>query len=449
MGKKEVFRRIATNEKGRSMVIKADFTIVHANELVTLKGKSDRPQIKEEMNDLGIIKNGAVAVKEGKIVAIGTTEEVLGKLERGFEIIDASGKLVTPGLIDPHVHLIFAGSREHELEAMAVKGIPYLEIKSKGGGMPTTLKKTGEASTEELLKRTTQVLDTMLIHGTTTIEAKSGYEMTFHGEIRQLEIIKTLNKTHPIELVPTFMAQGIPFEYENEVDRLTGEIFKKWIPEVARRKLAEYCDVFCEKGYFNVAQSRRILEEGRKYGMKLRIHADWLAHSGGAKLGAELGVISADHLIFTPPEEIEDLVRKGIMGTFLPTTPFCYLGTYAKAREIINRGLPVALATDYSAADMCESMQMMMTIAILQMKMTTEEALVASTINAAHAIERAHEIGSLEEGKKADIVIFDAPNHKYFAYHYGINLAERVFKNGKVVAEKGRTVKQEHCLNDN
>ena len=441
MGKKEVFRRIITNEKGRSMAIKADFTIIHANELATLKGKSDRPQIKEEMNDLGIIKDGAVAVKDGKIVAIGTTEEVLGKLERGFEIIDASGKLVTPGLIDPHVHLIFAGSREEELEAMAVKGIPYLEIKAKGGGMPTTLKKTGEASTEELLKRTTKILDTMLIHGTTTIEAKSGYEMTFHGEIRQMEIIKTLNKTHPVELVPTFMAQGIPFEYENKVDQLTGEIVKKWIPEVARRKLAEYCDVFCEKGYFNVEQSRRILETGRKYGMKLRIHADWLAHSGGAKLGAELGVISADHLIFTPPEEIEDLVRKGIMGTFLPTTPFCYLGTYAKAREIINRGLPVALATDYSAADMCESMQMMMTIAILQMKMTTEEALVASTINAAHAIERAHEIGSLEEGKKADIVIFDAPNHKYFAYHYGINLAEKVFKNGKLVAEMGRRVK--------
>jgi imidazolonepropionase len=304
--------------------------------------------------------------------------------------------------------------------------------------MPTTLKKTGEASTEELLRRTTQILDTMLIHGTTTIEAKSGYEMTFHGEIRQMEIIKTLNETHPIDLIPTFMAQGIPFEYEDKADQLTDEIVKKWIPEVAKRKLAEYCDVFCEKGYFNVEQSRRILETGRKHGMKLRVHADWLAHSGGARLGAELGVISADHLIFTPPEEIEALVKRGVIGTFLPTTPFCYLGTYAKAREIINKKLPVALATDLSAADMCESMQMMMNIAVLQMKMTTEEALVASTINAAHSIERAHEIGSLEEGKKADIVVYDAPNHKYLSYHYGINLAEKVFKNGKLVAEKGR-----------
>jgi imidazolonepropionase len=210
---------------------------------------------------------------------------------------------------------------------------------------------------------------------------------------------------------------------------------------VAKRGLAEYCDVFCEKGYFNVEQSRRILEAGIGRGMKPRIHADWLAHSGGARLGAELGVVSADHLIFTPMEEVKGLVRKGVMGTFLPTTPFCYLGTYADARGIIDGGLPVALGTDYSAADMCESMQMMMTIAILQMKMTSEEALVASTINAAHSIERDAGIGSLEVGKKADMVVFDAPNHRFFAYHYGVNLAEKVFKNGNLVAERGVRVK--------
>lgn len=419
---------------------RADFAIVNANELVTLNGRSDRPQTKDEMNDLRIIKDGAVAAKKGKIVAVGTTKEVLSRLEKGYEVVDASGKLVTPGLIDPHVHLVFGGSREEELEQMAVKGVPYLEIKAKGGGMPTTLKATAQASTEELLKITTHILDTMLIHGTTTIEAKSGYEMTFQGEIRQLEIIKTLNETHPIDLVSTFMAQGIPVEFADKVDQLTDQIVNKWIPEVAKRKLAEYCDVFCEKGYFNVTQSKRILEAGMKHSLKPRIHADWLAHSGGAKLGAELNVISADHLIFTPPEEIRTLVKKGIVGTFLPTTPFCYLGTYAKARDIIKAGLPVALGTDLSAADMCESMQMMMTIAILQMRMTTEEALTAATINAAHAIERAKEIGSLEVGKKADIVIFDAPNHKFFSYHYGVNLAEKIFKNGELVAEKGRRI---------
>ncbi len=428
--------------KGRKIMrIKADFAIVNANELVTLKGTSHKPMIKEEMNDLGLIEDGAVAVKDEEIVAVGPTKEVMDKVENGLEVIDASGKLVTPGLIDPHVHLIFAGSREEELELMAVKGIPYLEVKDRGGGMPTTLKKTGEAPREELLAGTTQILDRMLIHGTTTIEAKSGYEMTFNGEIRQLEIINTLNKTHPIDLIPTFLAQGIPSAYEGRVDELTREIAGKWIPEFAKRKLAEYCDVFCEKGYFNVEQSRRILMAGRKHGMKLRIHADWLVHSGGARLGAELEVVSADHLIFTPMEDINALKHKGTIGVFLPTTPFCYVGTYAKAREIINSGLPVALATDLSAANMCESMQMMMTIAILQMKMTTGEALAASTINAAHSIERAHEIGSLEEGKKADIVVFDALNHKFFPYHYGINLAEKVFKNGKLVAEKRRRVK--------
>jgi len=392
------------------------------------------------MNDLGLVDDGAVAVDEGKIVAVGKTQEVLDRIGSGYEVVDASGKLVTPGLIDPHVHLVFAGSREGELEDMAVKGIPYLEIKRKGGGMPTTLRKTGEASTEELMEKTQRILDRMLAYGTTTIEAKSGYEMTFEGEIRQLEIIAMLAKTHPMGIVPTFLAQGIPFGYENRVDELTDDVVGRWLPEIAKRKLAEYCDVFCEKGYFNLEQTRRILDKGRRLGMKLRIHADWLAHSGGARLGSELKVVSADHLIFTPKEEIRGLVESGAMGTFLPTTPFAYLGTYADARGIIETGLPVALGTDLSAADMCESMQMMMSIATLQMKMTSAEALVAATINAAHSIERTAEVGSLEVGKQADIVVFDAPNHKHFAYHYGVNLAERVYKNGKLVAEKGRRI---------
>ena len=414
--------------------------IVHANELVTLEGGNDVPRAGPGMRDLGAVKDGAVAVQGGRIVAVGETREVLGRLKGGFRKVDAAGKLVMPGLIDPHVHLVFAGSRETELEDMAVRGTPYLEIKARGGGMPTTLKLTGETSTGALMEKTRRVYDTMLMHGTTTIEAKSGYEMTFEGELRQLGLIRALGRSHPLEAVPTFLAQGIPFGYENRVDELTDEIARTWIPEMARRSLAEYCDVFCEKGYFNVEQSRRILTAGRDKGMKLRIHADWLGHSGGARLGAELGVVSADHLIFTPSEEIDGLVKNHVVGTLLPTTPFCYLGTYADARSIIGRGLPVALGTDFSAADMCESMQMMMTIAVLQMKMTAEEAVVAATINAAHAIQRAKEVGSLEVGKKADVAVFDAPNHKFFAYHYGVNLAEMVFKGGKLVAERGRRV---------
>jgi imidazolonepropionase len=420
------------------MASKGEFALIHANELATLRGGSPGPRVGVEMNDLGVVEDGAVAVSRGKIVAVGPTKEVLSKLDGGYELIDVSGKLVTPGLIDPHVHLVFAGSREGELEDMAVKKTPYLEIKARGGGMPTTLKTTGETSRAELVRKTGKILDRMLAYGTTTIEAKSGYEMTREGEVRQLEIIREVSGSHPMGIVPTFLAQGIPFGFENRVDELSEEIAKVWVPEIAEKKLAEYCDVFCEKGYFNLDQTRRILLAGREHGMRLRIHADWLAHSGGARLGAELGAVSADHLIFTPEEEITGLVKHRVMGTFLPTTPFAYLGTYADARGIIGAGLPVALGTDLSAADMCESMQMMMSIATLQMKMTSAEALAAATINAAYSIERADGVGSLEVGKKADIVVFDAPNHKHFAYHYGVNLAERVYKDGKLVAEQGR-----------
>ncbi|MFW9854038.1 MAG: imidazolonepropionase [Candidatus Thorarchaeota archaeon] len=420
------------------MVLEADFAIINANELVTLKGSSEAPQIKVQMRELGIIRNGAVAVRNGRIVAVGKTQDVLNNLKKGFEVVNAAGKLVTPGLIDPHVHLVFAGTREDELEKMAVLGVPYLEIKAQGGGMNKSLKETAATGFKTQIGITSKILDTMLIHGTTTIEAKSGYEMTFDGEIKQLEIINTLNKLHPLDLVPTFLAQGIPPEFEERVDDLVDEIVEKWIPEISKRKLAQYIDVFCERGYYNLEQSRRILETGRKYGLKLRNHCDWLAHSGGAKLAADLGdVTSADHLIFTPMHEVEALKDQGTIIIFLPTSPFCYVGTYADARAIIDRGLPVAIATDVSAANRCESMQMMMTLAVLKMKMTAAEALTAATINAAHSIDRAHDIGSLEQGKKADIVIFNAPNHKFFPYNYGINLAEKVFKNGCLVVENG------------
>ena len=424
---------------GIYMKIDADFVIIHANELVTLAGSSEAPRIKERMNDLSIVYDGAIAVKDGKIVAVGDTAEVLKQLSEGYKTIDAANMLVTPGLIDPHVHLVFSGTREDELEKMAVLGVSYLEIKEQGGGMNKSLKLTSETSFDDQIKITTRILDKMLIYGTTTIEAKSGNEMTFQGEIKQLKIIRALNKSHPLDLVPTFLAQGIPPEYENQVDLLVDEIAEKWIPEIAKRNLAEYADVFCEKGYYNLEQTRKILLSARKHGLKLRNHCDWLAHSGGTRLSAEIGdIVSVDHLIWTPLEEVDALQGQKTIIVFLPTSPFCYVNKYAPAREIIDRGMPVALATDVSAANMCESMQMMMTLAVLRMKMTAAEALTASTINAAHAIDRAHEIGSLEVGKKADIVIFNAPNHRFFAYNYGINLVEKVFKEGKLVVKRGR-----------
>ena len=423
-------------------MIIADFVIINANELVTLKGGKNNPKTGSEMQDLGIIPDGAVAVAKGKVVAVGTTKEIFSEIQKGCEIIDATGKLVTPGLIDPHVHLVFAGTREDELEKMAVLGKSYLEIKEQGGGMNRSLKMTAETSFNDQIAITTKILDKMLIYGTTTIEAKSGYEMTYEGELKQLEIIGTLNKIHPIDLVPTFLAQGILPQYEANVDELVNEIAEKWIPEIAKRKLAEYADVFCEKGYFNLEQTRKILLSARKNGLKLRNHCDWLAHSGGTRLSVEIGdITSVDHLIWTPLEEIEPLKDQKTIVIFLPTSPFCYVGKYANAREIIDKGIPVAIATDVSAANMCESMQMMMTLAVLRMKMTSAEALVAATINAAHSINRNMSIGSLEIGQNADIVIFNAPNHKFFAYNYGINLAEKVFKNGVLVAENGRRIR--------
>ena len=421
------------------IILEADLVIIHANELLTMHGASERPRIGKEMRDLGIVKDGAVAIRGDEIVAVGTTKDIVNKVDKGFDVIDASGKVVSPGFIDPHVHLVFAAEREDELEMM-IEGYTYLDIKKRGGGMPKTLKLTQEMPTKDLIEKTLKILNTMLIYGTTTIEAKSGYEMTYEGEIRQLEIINMLNKIHPIDIVPTFCAQAIPEEFKNRKKEYVKEIVEKWIPEIAKRKLAEYVDVFCEEGFFNVEESRRILETAREYGMKLKIHADWLAESGGGKLGAELGVVSADHLIFTPLDAIDKLAAKGVIGVLLPTTPFCYLGRYANARELIRRGLPIALGTDLSAINACESMQMMMTIASLQMKMVSAEVYTAATINAAHAINRADRIGSIEEGKKADIVILDIPNHRFIPFHYGVNLVELVIKNGKVVIEKNKLV---------
>ena len=419
--------------------MKADLVIIHANELLTLAEASEKPKIGGEMRDLGIIEDGAVAIKEDRIVAVGTTRDVINRVDKGFDVIDASGKVVSPGFIDPHVHLVFAAERDDELEMM-IEGYTYLDIKKRGGGMPKTLKLTREMSTEDLMKRTLKILDTMVIHGTTTIEAKSGYEMTYEGEIRQLKIINMLNKIHPIDIIPTFCAQAIPEEFNDRKKEYVKEIIERWIPDIAKMKLAEYTDVFCEEGFFNVEESKMILETARKYGMKLKIHADWLAKSGGGELGAELGVVSADHLIFTPLDVIDKLAVKGVIGVLLPTTPFCYLGRYANAREIIKRGLPVALGTDLSAINACESMQMMMTIASLQMKMTSAEVFTAATINAAHAINRASEIGSIEEGKKADIIVLDIPNHRFIPFHYGVNLVESVIKNGRIVVEENKII---------
>jgi len=419
---------------------KVDLIIEKANELVTLHGGSAKPLKGEKMQRLGIIKDGAIAVKDGKIIAVGKTSEIREKYT-AENVIDAEGKLVTPGLIDPHTHLIFAGSREEEFE-MKLKGASYLEILRKGGGILRTVAETRKASLEELVKLGKERLNTMLLHGTTTVEAKSGYGLSTKEEIKCLEAINRLNNEHPIDVIPTFLgAHAVPTEYSGKTDEYVKLVVEEIIPAVAERRLAEFCDVFCEKGVFNVEQSKRILLAGKKYGLKPKIHADEMSRLGGAELAAEVGAVSAEHLLYASDEGIRALAESGVIAVLLPAASFSLmLGRYADARKMINEGVAVALGTDFNPVCWVENMQFVIALACRMMKLSPAEALAAATINAAHSIARASLVGSLEVGKKADIVVFNVPNHRFLAYRFGVNLVDKVVKNGRLVVDSGRII---------
>jgi imidazolonepropionase len=401
-----------------------DIFIKNASELITMDGLN-RPRIKKEMCELSIIENGSVAIKDGKIVEFGND------LEYGAEkTIDASGKTVMPGFIDPHTHLVFAGSREFELD-MKLKGLSYMEILKKGGGIFYTVNETRKATNGELLKQSKKRLDTMLSYGTTTCEAKSGYGLNTETELKMLEIQKKLNDIHPMDIVSTFLgAHAIPKEHS--ADDYVGIIINEMLPQV--KDLAMFCDVFCEKGVFTVEQSRRILEAGKKYGLIPKIHADEIVDTGGASLAAEIGAISADHLLMSSDKGINEMARKGVIGVMLPGTPFSLMqDNYAPARKMIDSGVPIALATDLNPNCWVENMQFMIQLGCFNMKMTPAEAVTATTFNSACAIGVNDTVGSLEKGKKADVVILDCPSHKSIPYHFGVNLVETVIKNGKII----------------
>ena len=401
-----------------------DIFIKNASELITMDGPN-RPRIKKEMCELSIIENGSVAIKDGKIVETGND------LEYGAEkTIDASGKTVMPGFIDPHTHLVFAGSREFELD-MKLKGLSYMEILKKGGGIFYTVNETRRATNEELLKQSKKRLDTMISHGTTTCEAKSGYGLDTETELKMLEIQKKLNDIHPMDIVSTFLgAHAIPKEHS--ADDYVDIIISEMLPQV--KGLAMFCDVFCEKGVFTIEQSRRILEAGKKYGLIPKIHADEIVDTGGASLAAEIGAISADHLLMSSDKGINEMARKGVIGVMLPGTPFSLMqDNYAPARKMIDSGVPIALATDLNPNCWVENMQFMIQLGCFNMKMTPAEAVTAATFNAACAIGVNDTVGSLEKGKKADVIILDCPNHKSIPYHFGVNLVETVIKNGRII----------------
>ena len=414
-----------------------DLLIIHAAELVTLRGPR-RARAKQEMSDLAIVRDGAVAVSDGVIVDVGKTESVLKEHDAtGVETIDASDKLVMPGLVDPHTHLVYAGSREFELELKA-KGKSYLEILQEGGGILRTVNDTRAASAEELYRQSAKRLESMIAHGSTTIEAKSGYGLDRDTELRILETIMKLGNDYPVDLVPTYLgAHAVPPEFTGRADDYVDFMLRDVMPEVARRKLADFCDVFCERGVFDVDQSRRILLAAKGLGMKPKIHADEIHTTGGAELAAEVGALSADHLAKPSDDGIMAMARKDIIGVLLPGTQYSSMSKeYADGRRLIDLGVPIALGTDLNPNCWNESMQFTISLACYKMRMTPAEAITASTINAAAALGLDKKVGSIERGKRADILVLDVPGHTHLPYKFGTNLCSLVIKDGKKVWER-------------
>ncbi|MGN0704650.1 MAG: imidazolonepropionase [Lentihominibacter sp.] len=378
------------------------------------------------------LNDAAIAVENGIIREI--TEG--GRLPEGpfDQEIDAEGKLVTPGFVDGHTHLVFGGYRQNEIP-MKLAGAGYLDILRAGGGILDTVRKTREASFQELYDKSEGFLDEMLHMGITTCEAKSGYGLDMENELKMLEVIKALGEKHPMDVVPTFMgAHAIPPEYEGRGDEYIEMLCSEVIPEVRKRGLAEFCDVFCEDSVFNAEQSRKYMEKAREYGFELKIHADEIEDIGGSRLAGELEAVSAEHLIAAGEAGMDSMAAGGTTAMLLPATSF-YLGkTYAPARTMIDKGIPVAIASDFNPGS-CPSLnlQLAVNLGYLRYKMTPEEILTAVTINPACAINRGDLVGTIEEGKQADIVIWNAPDFEMLCYRFGSNLADKIIKKGELI----------------
>jgi imidazolonepropionase len=389
------------------------------------------------MGNLGLIENGAVAMRDGLVLMTGPTADVRAQVEAEQEV-DASDRVVMPGFVDPHTHVVFAGQRADEFE-QRVAGATYMEIMAAGGGIMSTVRATRQATTDDLVAQTLPRLEAMLAHGTTTVEAKTGYGLNVADELKMLEAIRRLDAVHPVDLVPTFLgAHAIPTEYQDRADAYTELVVEEMLPAfVAYVKETPplFCDVFCEDGAFSLAQSRRILERAQALGFGLKVHADEFKSLGGTALAVELGAVSADHLVCTSHEEIEVLARSETIAVALPGTPFGLAHhEYTPARAIIEAGGALALATDLNPGTCyCESMQLMIALACRYMRLTPAESIVAATVNSAHAVRLGQVVGSLEPGKQADLVILDVPTYQQLGYRFGSNLVQKVVKRGQVV----------------
>ncbi len=354
-----------------------------------------------------------------------------------FDIIDAQAKAVLPGFVDSHTHFIFGGYRVEEF-SWRLRGDSYMDIMERGGGIANTVAATRTASANDLLQTGIKRLDSMLSFGVTTVEGKSGYGLDKDTEIKQLEVLKHLDGIHYIDIVPTFLgAHAVPRDYRGREDDYIDYLIDEVIPQVAERNLAEYCDVFCEKNVFSVDQSRRLLTKAAELGLRSKLHADEIVPLGGAELAADLKATSADHLLQASDEGIRRMAQEDVVATLLPATAFSLKEPYARGRAMIDSNCTVALATDFNPGScFTESIPLICALATLYMDISTEEAVSALTINGAAALDRADKIGSIDVGKKGDMIVLEYPTYKFIPYHIGVNTVEKVIKNGNLVFDK-------------
>ncbi|MDD4088584.1 MAG: imidazolonepropionase [Tissierellia bacterium] len=405
--------------------------IKNASELVTCKGKA--PKHGKDMSDIGLIINGCVVIEDDIIVDVGTSEILKNYDEKEYQIIDAANKAVMPGFIDSHTHLIFGGYRADEF-SWRLKGDSYMSIMERGGGITSTVRATRNTSLDEFINLGLKRLDKILHMGVTTVEGKSGYGLDCETEIRQLQAMKKLNEMHPVDIVPTFLGpHSVLPEYKGKEDEFIQFMIDDVLPKVKEEDLAEFADIFCEKNVFTIEQSRKFLTAAKDSGLKLKIHADEMYQLGGTELAVELGCTSADHLLQASDEGIRRLSKSNTVATLLPGTAFCLKEEYARARYMIDSGCAVALATDYNPGScFTNSIPLIIALAALHMNMTIEEIITSLTINAAAAVGKSNTTGSIEKGKKADIIILEYPSIHFLPYHAAVNIVETVIKNGKI-----------------
>ena len=397
--------------------------------LATPLGKG--PKSGSEQGEIQILKDAWVLCEDGVIAQVGTGP---APAAADAQAVDAQGSLVTPGLVDAHTHLIFGGWRQNEL-GLKLHGKTYLEIQNAGGGIQSTTNATRKATEEELTAKAAKALDEMMSFGVTTCEAKSGYGLALEHELKQLRAIRRLQEEHPMDVVATFMgAHLVPAEYKNDREAYVRLVCEEMMPAVKEQGIAKFCDVFCEADTFTVEEARRVLEAGLKNGLRPKIHADEIEAIGGSQLAGEIGAISAEHLIVCPPEGIASMARGGVIACLLPATSFNLGSTFAPARDMVTAGVPVAMATDFNPGSCpCLNLQFVINLGCLKYKLTPEEVLTAVTLNGAAAIDMADKVGSVEPGKQADLVIWDAPDLDYICYRVGSNLTRSVIKKGTVV----------------